>query len=63
MAHGDAGGETRMSGNEIRRSTRQYPVTHPLCHEIPGANLAFTPLLSASSLPVALFSCWLLPVR
>lgn len=45
MAHGDAGGEVRRSGNETHASTSQYPVT--LCHAIPGANPAFPSTLSS----------------
>lgn len=41
VAHGDARGERRRSGNETHGPTSQRPVTCPLCHAIPGANLAF----------------------
>lgn len=54
MAQGDAAGESRRSGNETHSSTSRHPVTRPPCHAIPGANLAFPPLLSV--LVVALVS-------
>lgn len=46
VARGDARGERRRSGNETHGPSSQHPVTCPLCHAIPGANLAFPLTLS-----------------